>query len=205
MFVPRQGRGILDPIKTLLLAYLTLFSFKNELQNCTYMHVLLFSISPPFSVNEMPMDHVSKSSETGRPAFLMSCVYFSSQLASTIIANLRHFNLFFYFEKLCWNPHAHKPKGKNGLWCRNTLEIDIFHNPVECSMCTRNDRDARLHVTMWRISSLIPQLYLPVLRGVSFRVTFKSNLGLALAHFPRLLGLDKFCRRNYKQNKRFLK
>ena len=121
-----------------------LFSFKNELQNCTYMHVLLFSISPPFSVNEMPMDHVSKSSETGRPAFLMSCVYFSSQLASTIIAKSRHFNLFFYFEKLCWNPDAHKTKGKNDLWCRNTLEIDIFHNPVECSMCTRNDRDARL-------------------------------------------------------------
>ena len=51
---------------------------------------------------------------------------------------------FFNFEELCWNPHVHTTKGKNGVWCRNTLEIDIFRNPIEWSMCTRNDRDARL-------------------------------------------------------------
>ena len=38
----------------------------------------------------------------------------------------------------------HTTKGKNGVWCRNTLELDIFRNPIEWSMCTRNDRDARL-------------------------------------------------------------
>ena len=76
------------PDKTLLLFYLTLLSFKNyanELQNCTCMHVLLFKISPPFSVNEMHVDHVSKPSEKGRLAFLINFVYFSSQLASIVI------------------------------------------------------------------------------------------------------------------------
>ena len=51
---------------------------------------------------------------------------------------------FFNFEELCWNPHVHTTKGKNGVWCRNTLEIGIFRNPIEWSICTRNDRDARL-------------------------------------------------------------
>ena len=54
-------------------------------------------------------------------------------------------------------------KGKYGLWSLSTLEIEgyIFRNPIECSMCTRNDRDARLaeRCLLLRASSLCVYMF----------------------------------------------
>ena len=126
---PRNFR----PDKTLLLVYLTLLSFKNyanELQNCTCMHVFLFKYRHPSVSTRCTWTMLASHQNRSPRIFNEFCLFFF--IISTNNSLIQDILIYFFnFEELCWNPNVHTTKGKNGVWCRNTLEIDIFRNPIE--------------------------------------------------------------------------